>query len=301
MRKQQKIINLFEDRLIHSIKQVVSIGDEEDLNQLWEYIMSIHSSDSCETYAFFIGLYELSAQFLEIHPGVFFEIIIEQSDENYYFTVWNKIFIHFARKHWKKRRLDYRFKNKRMTIRLSKSLLKDKKAEKLAQDNSRIDHFLATIQRSATIQPIPPYRFMDSEDVIELNDIAKDMNEYLYMAQQSGFTTEALIKIRTYFSRISMILNYYEEIEQIAIIMTEFSMMIHYYKEAFAQLSPDQIRLIEGFAGNFERWLKILFMEGGAELNFMNRSLRADMEMIRLMIEPPLPVSEEELDAIFDF
>jgi hypothetical protein len=301
VRKQQKIINLFEDRLIHSVKQVVSIGDEEDLNQLWEYIISIHSSDSCETYAFFIRLYELSSQFLESNPGIFFEIILEQSDENYYFTVWNKTFINFARKHWKKRRLDYRFKNKRITIRLSKSFLEDKKAEKLAEDNSRIDNFLATIQRSETIQPIPPYTFMDSDDVIELNDIAKDMNEYLYMAQQIGFTPEALIKIRTYFSRISMILNYYEEIEQIAIVMTEFSMMIHYYKEAFAQLTTDQIRLIEGFSGNFERWLKILFMEGGAELNFMNRSLRADMEMIRLMIEPPVAVTKEELDAIFDF
>lgn len=301
MRKQQKVINLFEDKLIHSIKQVVSIGDEEDLNQLWEYIMGIHSSDASETYAFFISLYELSAQFLEMHQGTFFEIIIEQSDDKYYFTVWNKIFIHFARKHWKKRRLDYRFKNKRITIRLSKALLKDKKVEKLAEENRRIDHFLATIQRSEAITPIPPYTFMESDDVIELNDAAKDMNEYLYMAQQIGFTPEALVRIRTYFSRISVILNHYEEIEQIAIIMTEFSMMINYYKEAFSQLSTDQIRLIEGFTGNFERWLKILFMEGGAELNFMDRSLRADMEMIRLMIEPPVEVSDEELDAIFDF
>lgn len=301
MRKQQKVINLFEDKLIHSIKQVVSIGDEEDLNQLWEYIMGIHSSDASEPYAFFIGLYELSAQFLDIHAGSFFEIIIEQSDDNYYFTVWNKVFIHFARKHWKKRRLDYRFKNKRITIRLSKSLLKDKKAEKLAKDNTRIDHFLATIQRSETLKPIPPYAFMDRDDIIELNDVAKDMNEYLYMAQQIGFTPEALIRIRAYFSRISLILNHYEEIEQIAIVMTEFSMMLNYYKEAFSQLSTDQIRLIEGFGSNFERWFKILFYEGGAELNFMDRSLRADMELIRLMIEPPVEVTEEELDAIFDF
>lgn len=301
MRKQQKVINLFGDRFIHSIKQVVSIGDEEDLNQLWEHIMNVHSSDACETYAFFVGLYELSAQFLTMNPNGFFEIIIEQSDDNYYFTVWNKDFIHFARKHWKKRRLDYRFKNKRITIRLSKALLEDKKTEKLVKDNSRIEHLLATVQHNETIKIIPPYSFMDREDVIELNDTAKDMIEYLYMAQEIGFTAESLIKIRIYFSRISVILNRYEEIEQVAIIMTEFSMMINQCKEAFSQLDTNQIQLIEGFAGNFERWLKILFLEGGAELNFMNRSLRADMEMIRLMIEPPVEVTEEELDAIFDF
>lgn len=146
--------------------------------------------------------------------------------------------------------------------------------------------------------PIP---YMDSNDVIELSNAAKDMNEYLYVAQEIGFTAEAIIKIRTYFSRISVILNHYEEIEQIALIMTEFSMMINQYKEAFMELGTDQIRLIEGFAGNFERWINILFSEGGAKLNFMDRSLRADMEMIRLMIEPPIEATEEELNAIFDF
>lgn len=301
MRKQQKVINLFGDSLIHSIKQVVSIGDEEDLNQLWEYIMGIHATDASETYPFFIGLYELSAQFLAIHPRAFFEIIIEQNDDNYYFTVWNKLFINFARKHWKKRRLDYRFKNKRITVRLSKLVLSNKKIEKIADDNTRISHFLATIQRSEFIKPTPPFRFMDRDDVIALNDVAKDMNEYLYIAQEIGFTPIVLARIRTYFSQISVILNHYEEIEQIAIVMTEFSMMINYYKEEFSQLSTDQIRLIEGFTRNFERWIKILFTEGGAELNFMDRSLRADMEMIRLMIEPPVEVTQEELDAIFDF
>lgn len=301
MRKQQKVINLFNDGLIQSIKQVVSIGDEEDMNQFWEHIISIQASDSHETYAFFISLYELSSQFLMLHPTGFFEIIIEQSDEHYYFTVWNKEFVHFAHKHWEKRGLDYQSNDKRMTIRLSKSLLDEKKSEKLAEDNARIDHFLATIQRSNPIKVIPPYRFMDRDDIIELNDVAKDMNEYLYTAQEIGFSPEVLIRIRTYFSRISVILNHYEEIEQIAIVMTEFSMMINQYKEVFSQLSSDQIRLIEGFTRNFERWLTILFKEGGAELNFMDRSLRADMEMIRLMIEPPKAVTAEELDAIFDF
>lgn len=301
MRKLQKVINVFKDRLIHSIKQVVSIGDEEDLNQLWEYIMGIHASDASETYAFFISLYELSAQFLDTHRGVFFEIIIEQSDDNYYFTVWNKVFIRFARKHLKKRKLDYRFRNKRITVRLSKLLLINKKIEKVANDNTRISNFLATVQHSEFIKPMPPFTFMHRNDIIALNDVVQDMNEHLCIAQEVGFTLAGFARIRTYFSQISVILNHYEEIEQIAIVMTEFSMMINYRKEEFSQLNTDQIGLILGFMGNFERWIKILFTEGGAELNFMDRSLRADMEMIRLMVEPPVEATQEEVDAIFDF
>lgn len=77
MRKEQKIIHLFKERSIHSIKQVVSIGDEEDLNQLWEYILTVHTGDTSETYAFFLNLYELASRFVETSSAVFFEIIIE--------------------------------------------------------------------------------------------------------------------------------------------------------------------------------------------------------------------------------
>jgi hypothetical protein len=83
--------------------------------------------------------------------------------------------------------------------------------------------------------------------------------------------------------------------------MIEFSIMINQHKETFSLFNTEQIELIEGFTHNFERWLHIVFIEGGADLHFMDRSLRADMEMIRLMITPPLEVSQEELDSIFDF
>ncbi|HEX5710568.1 MAG TPA: hypothetical protein VFX68_04415 [Sulfuricurvum sp.] len=302
MRKQQKIINLFHENLIYSIRQVVSISDDEDLNQLWEYIMTVHAGETSKAYDFFVSLYDLSIRFLETHKKSFFEIIIEESDAHYFFTVRNKEFIDFIRKQWKRQRIKYRSSNERISIRLSKSVLKEKTREEYARDEIRINRLLATVNEEPTEKERwSAYTFMERKDIQELTEYIEDMNAYFYEAQSIGLSLNALIRIRSYFSLISLILRHYEQIERITIIMLEFSIMINQHKDAFSKLRPEEIRLIEGFIHNFERWLQVLFVEGGAELHFMDRSFRADIEMIRFMVEPPLEAGEEDLNAIFDF
>ena len=71
MRKKQKIINVFDDQSVYAVKHVISITDEEDLNQLWEYILAAHSQEESETYSFFVSLYELSERFLRVFQKYF--------------------------------------------------------------------------------------------------------------------------------------------------------------------------------------------------------------------------------------
>lgn len=41
MRSERKIINLYDAKNISSVKHVVSIDSEDDLNQFWDYITSL--------------------------------------------------------------------------------------------------------------------------------------------------------------------------------------------------------------------------------------------------------------------
>lgn len=297
MRRKQKIINVFEDKAVYAVKHVISITDEEDLNQLWEYIITAHAHEKSKTYPFFVSLYELSERFLRNFTEIFFEIIVEQSDKYYYFTVWNKSFILFVREHWEKRGVELAYDDKRITVRLHKPVLNEKNED----EEIRITQLLSRIQKSESTENIPPYSFMESNDLHELIELSEDLNTHLYEAFNTSLTNDVLIRLRSYFSMIAVILNHYEEVEEMALIMSEFSMMINQNKEDFVCLSNDQIGVIEGFARNFERWVKILFIYGGAEIDFMNRSMRADMETIKSLTQPQIEVSEEEIDAIFDF
>lgn len=301
MRTRQKIINLFDDSAIHAIKQVVSIGDEEDLNQLWEYIITYHTLSNSATYGFFITLYQLSTQFLEESNGIFFEIIIERSDEAFYFTIWNRYFAEYALKIWDKRKIEYRTDDKRITVRLLKSILDEKVAYKVQNDEHRVNSLLSSVRETPSENKMSPYDFIQKEDLKELTELTEDLSEYIFEAKKSGFNSDVVTRVRSLFSMISIILNYYPQIDEVAVIMTEFSVFIAQHKEMVSEMDTAQIALIEGFIHNFERWLHVLFVEGGAQLNFMNRSLRADVEMIRGMIEPVQSDEVVDLDAIFDF
>ncbi|MDD5717648.1 MAG: hypothetical protein PHW64_07570 [Sulfuricurvum sp.] len=300
MREKQKIISLYNDKKTYAVKQVVSIGDEEDLNQFWEYIILNNTSFPSDMYTFYVSLYELAARFLEDFSGTFFEIIIEQSDEAYYFTVWNRIFTDFGRQIWDKRAIAYRTDGKRISVRLKKKILAEQEIHQVQKENARIDLLLASVD-NRTHHRQEPYTFIEKEDLGELLALAEDVGEYLFQAQENGFTADSCSRIRSYFSMISITLNHYQEIKAVATIMSEFSMMIFQYKEKVTALNSRQITLIEGFTHNFGRWLRVLFVEGGANLHFMDRSLRADIEMIRSLLEPRESEETVNLNGVFDF
>ncbi|MBL1243560.1 MAG: hypothetical protein COA39_004055 [Sulfurimonas sp.] len=56
-----------------------------------------------------------------------------------------------------------------------------------------------------------------------------------------------------------------------------------------------------GFIGNIDRWLKTLFIQGGADLNFMNNSIKVDYKTILQIIAPTACEENFDLDDIFDF
>lgn len=302
MREKQKIINLYNDGRIRAVKQVISIGDEEDLNQFWEYIGEFHTLEDTATYGFFVMLYQLSTQFLETHRGTFFEIIAERSDEASYFTVWNRLFVEFALNIWKNRTIDYRYDHKRVTLRLLKSTLDEITDHRRSREDEKIHALLSSVTTvPKNTHSAVPYEFIGNDDLKELIELTEDLSEMMYEVRKKGFDSAVFIRMRSLFSMISMILNYYPQIIDVATVMTEFSVMMSQHREAVSRMEEIQIALIEGFVHNFERWLRVLFVEGGAELHFMNRSLRADVEMIRHTLEPSEYADSDDLDAIFDF
>lgn len=144
------------------------------------------------------------------------------------------------------------------------------------------------------------HTFVEKKDVYELLELAEDMCMYISKAKQVGLSNDSLIKIRSYFSLISLTLEHYKEVGKVSEIMKEFSILLNEYKESFANLNSCQIELLEGFSHNFERWVEIMFVLGGEELHSFDDSLRSDFNTIKNMIEPINDISID-LNDIFDF
>lgn len=177
MRQSQKIINLYKDRSIRSIKHVISIGDEEDLNQFWHYFHS---------------------------------------------EVTN----------------DYRL----------------------------LYHFISL----------------------------------MYREKKVGFDHDVLIRLRSCLSMFSVSLMNYQQVAHISNLSVEFSVLLNTHQHRFKEMLPEEFALIEGFIHNIDRWANTLFIAGGADLHFMDNSLKADLDMTKMLIEPQ-EFSEMSIDDIFDF
>ncbi len=296
MPKKQKIINLYEDKTIHAVRQIISIADEEDLNQFWEFIISSNAISNRHLQPFLVTLYSLCVRFFETHPGHFFEIIIEDADHLCYLTIWNRKITQYLEPLWRKKGIDYRHRGKRITMRLDKPELQEKAFHK---EEKRIMRLLQSVDNETP--PHEPYEFITKEDLNELLELAEDMSDYCAQAESIGIISELLIRLRSNLTLASVILNHYTQIETISAVMTEFAMLLNCQQDRLENLNSEQISMITGFAHNFQRWLRILFVTGGAHLHFMDRSMRADLEMIRVMIEPELQSSSVDLESIFDF
>lgn len=297
MRKSQKIINLFNEKNISSIKTVFSISNEEDLDQCWHYFQQHHDA-STQSLDHFISLfYKFAYDYLAQSQEHFFELILESSEEHYYLTVWNKLVSKKLSDFLEDQELEYIFDHKKLSLRLEKDIS--------MVPETRVDLLPACkVQLQKDSPYIPSFEFISTDDLNELLASCEDMEDIILLSKQHGCVERLFIRLRSCLTLFVLTLSSYNELEKVTRTVKSFSALINHNEEAFLSLSIDKILLIEGFIFNIEKWLKALFIEGGVSLDFMDDSLQSDFEMISLLIlsDDSLATDEEEnLEAIFDF
>ncbi|MCX6077095.1 MAG: hypothetical protein NTW78_09475 [Campylobacterales bacterium] len=149
---------------------------------------------------------------------------------------------------------------------------------------------------------IEAYTFLNNEDLEYLLKLSEDMQELAFQINKIGFNKNIFISLRSIFSLFCLTLSYYKKISPIAITISNFSNLINGNEDRFIKLTKLELMLIDGFIENIDTWLQTLFIKGGANLYFMDNSLKADFETIQEMILPQKNASEEiSLDDVFDF
>ncbi len=301
MRKKQKIINLYRDRSIHSIKHVISIGNEEDLNQFWHYFDQEVKNDYTLLYNFIGLMYAFISRLFEENEELFFELIIEQNDDHFYFTVWNTTVCTAWTRLLSEAKNDFEYKSdkKRVTVKLVKDVLLRHDEVREGEKNSARSNLITSLSREVS-EPQPPYGFLQTEDREELLKICDDMSDLMYQSKKVGFHHDVFIRLRSYLSVFSLTMMPYPQVSSISHLTTEFSVLMNSYQNAFKTMQFDQMALVEGFVNNIDRWANTLFVSGGADLHFMDNSLQADLDMIKMLVEPK-EFDETSTDDIFDF
>lgn len=145
------------------------------------------------------------------------------------------------------------------------------------------------------------YTFLDTEDLEEILKLVDDMQEILFHIKKNGFYEEYFISLRSIFSMFCLTIRYYEQIAPVSTTITNFSNLINTNKDKFIKLNTDELNLVIGFINNIDNWVQTLFIKGGADINFMDNSIKADYEMIDQFINPIVQDTKLDLDDIFTF
>ncbi|MDF1877066.1 hypothetical protein JHD47_04490 [Sulfurimonas sp. SAG-AH-194-L11] len=303
MRTQKKIINLYENanKDIFSIKHVISISSEEDLNQFWDYITSSQDSSHDTLHNFVSSFYNFALMYISSSDAHFFEIILEENEENFYFTLWNEKIAVLFEAYLKNTSTEFIYKKNKISIKLLKKGYELKKVKQEVADRSREEKLIHSVTQATTIKCIEPYTFMAQDDLQELLSLNDDMQEISYQIHKGAISEHHFIKLRSSFSLFCFTLHYYDEITSVTEILNNFLNLLNTDKDKFLLLDTDQFSLVYGFIGNIDRWLNTLFIQGGADLDFMNNSIRADYETISQIISPVACEENFDLDDIFDF
>jgi hypothetical protein len=301
MRKQQKILNLFQKENISTIRHTFSIADEDDLDQCWDYFQNYHYESSKNLHTFIALFYEFSNQFILHHNQNYFELILETDDSHFYLTIRNKKISMQLHDFLKDKELDYLFNDKRVSICIKKSF---DNSLKMQTDQKRNESILNSLTQTKSKRfHLPPYDFMQADDLEDLLALCEDLEDILLISKKIGLVEKLFIRLRSCFSIFSLTLRSYPQLNSVATTITTFSALINTNQERFSQLDVDEIIMIEGFIYNIQRWLQALFVQGGVELSFMDNSLNADLSMIENIISPKelAIANEEDLETIFNF
>ena len=234
MRKKQKIINLFNDKNIFSIKHIISINSEEDLNQFWDFTTNSNRATYELIHTFASQFYNFAISYMRYDSAEFFDIILEDSENNFYFTLWNRKISLLFKDYMKKSSLEFLSIDNRITVKLDKSKYL-KSIEKINSKN--IKHEKNLINPTTKIKKLKPYDFLESDDLTDLLNLNDDMQEILYITKKSTFNDKIFISFRSVISLFCFTLRYYEKISPMATILTDFSNLINTNEIAFKNLS----------------------------------------------------------------
>ncbi|QFR49762.1 hypothetical protein FJR48_08480 [Sulfurimonas lithotrophica] len=287
MRKKRNIINLYKDKNINSVKYVISIENEEDLDQFWDFLNS--NIDSNRYIHIFIELlYNFTHTYILKDEAKFFEIIIEENDSNIYFTIWNKKVIKSLDSYFSKSSLKYKYDNKKLTIKLKKEVSK-KLIQKIEQDHIEIEKKL----NSPTFKPskpntnsnfIKPYNFIDDEDLNDIIRINDDLHDILYRGKKLGITEDILIELRSSLSMFLLNIKYYKQVSEFSKTIDSFLVLLIQNTDKFLTNNKKKITLIEKLINNIDTWINRLFVNGGKELYFLDKVMHEDYLMLQEMV-----------------
>jgi len=295
------------NHFIYSRRTIFLISGDGSLAEFWDFWLS-RTKDNNEIVDLVRVLYGLGAWQLKLKYK--FEIVIEENDEEQYFTMTNMKLLNgnIVSKVIEKNYPEAIFKldGDKLSFKISKKgslkIETKKEVEEVATkvETPRVIKEEIVFKHEPKEEELFVYDFIEEEDVSELESIASELQSMMLLVGSSKLEQNEIMAIATYIEKFSRILSQYPETYDLYLALSALSKDITENISSFMEKSKDIATLCVAFNNDLFVWLKKLFSEGAPSVDFLDNSIISNANMISSFIKPSSG-AVESIDDIFDF
>jgi len=277
---------------MYSYTTTFNITSEKDLDDLWSYcIFRLNLEKYAYTYDRFARLYNfLNDSKKLLSTSKYINITLRESNEEYLLYIDTTIteMIDEFMKRLNRLGFSYEYEKNILSYSIQK---KETRTEEITND----------IQTEIW----DVYNFINQDDLDEMSECIEKMQYSNYDKVYIDLSIEEINAYRTTLSYYSTFLRHYPQLNAVSNPIAELSVILSLYSDECLRLGTDFRQLLKSFVNNIWYWQEKLFVNGGAELHFMDDSFVADLSQIKMALNLYDENIEENscclVDDIFDF
>ncbi|WP_324170913.1 response regulator [Sulfurimonas sp.] len=295
-------INLFTAEVFSRYTNFM-INTEDSISEFWEFFLlnSMKKNDNLSDVVRAI----FSITEAQIKLSIDANIVIEESEDNEYFTLTNieKLPKKIVELIVKKNNVSCPYK-----INVSKISFELKKVYSEKESESVQPVFVKEANEEiASIvefksQKLEVFNYLDIEDLSDLEEFANKLKSLMLIVGSDDITFEEVQEIYGYLEKLGIILSSYSEVFVISKALKDLSynMSDNIYK--FIENSENLGAMCSAFSRDMSKWIQMSFYKGAPSVDFMNDTIVVNCETISSMLKLDNNLSNiEDLDDIFDF
>lgn len=306
MTSNRKTINLYNDKNIKSFKTVFNITNDNDLNDFWFYFEESEIYKNTKVFDYSTEIFNIISFVLKkCTKGFFFDIIFEKSDKFAYFTIWNNYITNLFLEDKRVKNLEYANNQEKISFKIALSdeniNFKTFEKEKTHKDKEipHIDTKLSKVQIENREKVI--FNFIDGKDLTSLYDCLDDLVALFIDNETKLLDENLLLRATSDFSELATTLSFYEELYVVYGLLSEFSSFLTTNKNTLLSSKINLFHLFEALINDLIKWLDSLFKFGTVSIDFLDASIKANIETIKNFAFDTQEHSHSSVDDIFDF
>ena len=299
-----KSINLITSK-VYSYHMDFRILSEEELSEFWEAMLlrfnfqnQIENLNDLVRFLYALGM-------LQLHQKFQFNIIIEESVENFYFTINGAQLIgcvkidSIVKKYLQN--ATYVCKGNKLTFALAKQSKTEFFAplERNEENGHKVKDVEITYVSDAN-ETLQTYDILDADELNETEEFLIKIKSIVLLMENSNLELDEIEYLCNYFNSIASILSASNDTYVISNALHGLAVEIAQNANYFSENSQTLFEFTNAFANDLLFWKTKIFYEGAPSVDFLNDSITTNANMLNSLLKPD-DGSVEDLDDIFDF